>query len=144
MRFRKWIGHKRLRLFRAPVYIHWSVFLVVAVLALSSVDTPAYGALAIVAYFSVIVIHECGHAWVAKRRHHEVLCIRIGVLHGNCEYEAPDYEWDDVAIAWGGVLAQFIVAIPMVMIQVVATPGMLGPFGTAAMVKRVLRKWTRR
>ncbi len=86
-------------------------------LALRSIGDPVHAVVAILSYFAIIVIHESGHAWVARRRHYQVNCIRIAAYHGRCEVEAPDYEWDDVAIAWGGVLAQLAVAIPMIVIQ---------------------------
>lgn len=131
MRFRKWIGHRRLRAFRAPIYIHWSVFAIAGVLAIGSRGDPVYAVIAILSYFAIILIHECGHAWVARRRHYQVNCIRVSSYHGRCEVEAPDYEWDDVAIAWGGVLAQVVVAIPMIVIQLAVPHRMLGAAGLA-------------
>jgi Zn-dependent protease len=132
MAFREWIGHHRMRLFRAPVYIHWSVFAGAAVIALLSLGEPAHAAVAIVSYLMVILVHECGHAWMARRRGCGVVSIRIGLFHGRCEHEADQYdEWDDVAIAWGGVLAQLAVAIPMLVLARFTTPQMLGPFGVA-------------
>lgn len=116
MRFRKWYGHRRLRAFRAPVYVHWSVFAVAGVVALLSGDSPVHAAFAVVSYVAIIAIHESGHAWMARRRHYEVMSIRIAFFHGRCEIAAPDYEWDDVAIAWGGVLAQLAVAIPVLLL----------------------------
>ena len=32
---------------------------------------------------------------------------------GRCVHEAPQYEWEAVWIAWGGVIAQLSVAIPI-------------------------------
>ena len=112
MRYRHWFGHRRLRAFGAPVYIHWSVFAVSAGLVLISLDSAIHAVTAILAYLSIIGIHELGHAWMARRRHYQVFAIRISMGHGRCEHEAAEYEWDDVAIAWGGVLAQF--AVPTV------------------------------
>jgi len=126
MRFRKWIGHRRLRAFRVPVYIHWSVFVAVALMALLSWDSPIHAAVTITSFFAIMVIHELGHAWIARRRHYQVYAIRLAMLRGRCEHEAPEYEWDDVAIAWGGVLAQFVVAVPMFVLAAVTTPQMLG------------------
>ena len=134
MRFREWTGHRRLRAFRAPIYIHWSVFAIAAVLAIGSMRKPAHAVVAILSYFAIILIHECGHAWVARRRHYRVNCIRIAGYHGRCEIEAPEYEWDDVAIAWGGVLAQFAVAIPMIVIQLSMPARMHGAVGFGAMM----------
>jgi Zn-dependent protease len=124
-----------MRLFQAPVYLHWSVFAAAGVVALLSSGDPVYGAVAITSYLSVILVHECGHAWMARRRQCEVMSIRIGLFHGRCEHEANEYdEWDDVAIAWGGVLAQLAIAIPMLVVARFTTPQMLGPFGVAVSI----------
>jgi len=138
MKFRSWIGHRRLRAFRAPIYMHWSVFVVAGVLLMASLDSAAHAVIAIASYLSIIVIHEFGHAWMARRRGYEVVSIRIAMFHGRCEHEAAQYEWDDVAIVWGGVLAQLAVAIPMFVLSAVTTSQMLGPFELAvAMLSRV-------
>jgi Zn-dependent protease len=122
MRFRKWLRVKRLCAFGAPIYLHWSVLAAAAVVAALSVDSPASAAVSVTSYLAIIVIHELGHAYVAKRRGHRVLAIHIAFFHGRCEYEAPDYEWDDVAIAWGGVLAQLLVAIPLIVLDFFLNP----------------------
>jgi hypothetical protein len=45
-------------------------------------------------------LHEIGHGWFARRRGLEVIAIRVGFLHGSCEYEAPEYRRDEYVIAW--------------------------------------------
>lgn len=131
MRFRRWIGHRKLRVMRVPIFIHWSVFVAVAILALMSWDSPIHAAITITSFFAIMVIHEVGHAWVARRRRYEVHAIRLAMLQGRCEHEAAEHEWDDVAIAWGGVLAQFAVAIPMMVLMALTTPQTLGVVGIA-------------
>jgi Zn-dependent protease len=128
MKIRDWYGHRRLRAFGAPIYIHWSVFAVTLVLVLLSLDSIVYAVSAIAAYFAIIMIHEFGHAWVARRRRYKVIAIRIATFHGRCEYESAEYEGDDIAIAWGGVLAQLAVAIPMLVVAGVVGRANLGPF----------------
>jgi Zn-dependent protease len=123
VRSRKWMGHKRLRIFGAPIYIHWSVLVVVCLLALSAIGSPVFAAIAISSYLGIIAIHECGHAFVAKRLGYQVYSIQIAFLHGRCEYAAPRQEWDGIAIAWGGVLAQLLIAIPVLILA-----GVLGQF----------------
>lgn len=112
----KWLQLRRARILGARVYVHWSVFAVVLLLALVSLRSPIYAAISIASYLAVIVIHETGHAWVARRLGYHVDAIRIGFFHGRCEGEAPDSESDDVMIAWGGVLAQLAVAIPILIV----------------------------
>ena len=105
-----------MRIVGARVYVHWSVFAVVLLLALVSLRSPIYAAISIASYLAVIVIHETGHAWVARRLGYHVSAIRIGFFHGRCEHEAPYRESDDVMIAWGGVLAQLAVAVPILIV----------------------------
>ena len=114
-----WIRIRRLRRFAFPIYVHWSVLVVVALLALTSIKSPIHAAVAIVSYLSVIAIHELGHAFAATKLGYEVVALRIGFFHGCCEYEATDTELEDVWIAWGGVLAQLAVAIPVLAIAAV-------------------------
>ena len=102
----RWLQLRRVRILGARVYVHWSVFAIVLLLALVSLRSPVYAAISIASYLAVIVIHETGHAWVARRLGYEVDLIRIGFFHGVCEGEAPQHESEVVMIAWGGVLAQ--------------------------------------
>lgn len=112
---RQWISLGRLSAIGSPVSVHWSVLLIIAVLVLYAVGSPAYAALAIVSYLAMIAIHELGHALVARRLGCEVLEIRIAVLHGQCIYEQADRGWDRALIAWGGVAAQLCVAVPVLI-----------------------------
>ena len=135
---RQWIGHRRLRAFGAPVFVHWSVFALAGALVLISLDSAIHAVTAITAYLSVIVIHELGHAWMARRRRYQVVSIQVAMFHGRCTHEAADYEWDDVAIAWGGVLAQLAVAIPAFVLTAALARVDLGPFALAlAILSRV-------
>jgi Zn-dependent protease len=92
------------------------VFLVVAALGMLSLNSPIYAVLAIGCYFAVLAIHEIGHAWVARRLGYDVLALRIGVIHGQCVLEAPETEWEEVLISWGGVLAQVCVAAGVLIV----------------------------
>jgi Zn-dependent protease len=112
----KWLQLRRARILGARVYVHWSVFAVVLLLALVSLRSPIYAVISIASYLAVIVIHETGHAWVARRLGYYVDAIRIGFFHGQCESDAPHSESDHVMIAWGGVLAQLAVAVPILIV----------------------------
>jgi Zn-dependent protease len=107
---RRWIHIGNVKQVRAPVFVHWSVLVVVVALGFLSLKSPVYAALAIGCYFAVIAIHEIGHALVARRLGCEVVAIRIALIHGHCAHEAPETEWEEVLIAWGGVSAQVCVA----------------------------------
>lgn len=43
----------------------------------------------------------------------------MAFLHGRCEYEMPDTQFEDALIAWGGVLAQLAIAVPILIVATV-------------------------
>ena len=93
-----------------PISLHWTVFIGIPWFlwqTRSLTDT----AIAFVAFLFLLLAHELGHAAVARWRRVEVDHIQLFFLHGYCAHEPPDYELDDVLIAWGGVAAQFIVLV---------------------------------
>lgn len=109
------------RLFRlfsvrgVPVLVHWSV-LAISLFLLGAARTeilPVF--LGLAAYLGTVLLHEIGHQMVAKRRGYHVARIEIYPIHGLCRFEEPEYPLDAAAIAWGGVAAQFVVAIPLVV-----------------------------
>ena len=77
-----WLQFRRTRILGARIYVHWSVLVVVALLALVSIRSPIYAAVAIASYLGIIVIHEAGHAWVAHRLGYGVDAIHVSFLHG--------------------------------------------------------------
>jgi Zn-dependent protease len=113
---KKWAQLRRIRILGARVYVHWSVLLVVALLAFISFQSPIHAAVSVLSYLGVITVHEIGHAVAARRLGYEVEAIHIAVLHGYCVLEAPQTELDAVQIAWGGVLAQLAVAVPVLTV----------------------------
>ncbi|HET7607206.1 MAG TPA: hypothetical protein VFL84_00895 [Gammaproteobacteria bacterium] len=93
-----------------PISLHWTVFIGIPWFlwqTRSLVDTGV----AFVAFGVLLLLHELGHAAVALSRRVEVHEIQLFFLHGSCAHELPDYELDDVLIAWGGVAAQFVVLV---------------------------------
>ena len=113
---RAWIPLRKISLLGAPVWVHWSVLMAVAALALLSLSAPIYALVSIASYLAITVVHEAGHAFIAQRLGYRVAAIRIAIIHGWCEYEAPEYESEAVLIAWGGVAAQLCIAIPVLLI----------------------------
>ena len=98
-------------IFGAPVYVHWSVIVAITLILFLYRQSPATVAIALISFFSIILVHEVGHAAMANRMGYRVFSLKVCLIHGLCEYEAPRYELDDVKVAWGGVLAQMLVAM---------------------------------
>lgn len=115
----RWIRFGRTRVLGTRVYLHWSVLAIVGLLAFLSFRSPVHAAISIASYLGIILIHELGHALMARRLGYEVEAIRVAFLHGHCEHEAAHTEIDEVLISWGGVLAQFSIAIPALIIATV-------------------------
>jgi Zn-dependent protease len=98
-------------IFGAPVYVHWSVLASMGLILIIYWQSPIIVAIALLSFFSITFIHEIGHAAVANKLGYRVFALRVCLIHGVCEYEAPHYEWDDVQVSWGGVLAQVLIAM---------------------------------
>jgi Zn-dependent protease len=95
------------------VYVHWSALVIAAIALLESYRNPLVAAIAILSFAGLMLLHEIGHAVMAQRMRSKVYWIHLFPIHGQVCYEQPWSEMDDCLIAWGGVLAQFSVAIPI-------------------------------
>lgn len=104
----------RVRILGAPLSVHWSVFVVAGILLLKSLHEPLLAILTIASYLGVILLHEAGHAYMAKRLRLRRYAICISAVHGICEFEEPESAKQDYLVAWGGVLAQLAVAAPLI------------------------------
>ena len=96
-----------------------------------AVSDPLVAIVASASYFSVILVHEWGHAFVASRLGYEIHSIRLSVIHGECIYDAS-YETarEAALIAWGGPLAQFAAAAlvwSLSLIPIVDESDLFGP-----------------
>jgi Zn-dependent protease len=100
----------RLQLAGIPLFIHWSFpiggLLVVVFLGDFS---PATVLSAIVAYTTLIAVHELGHAAFARRAGVEVHALVITAIGGLCFFDPPPAAIDRLLIASGGLLAQLVV-----------------------------------
>ncbi len=101
------------QIFGAPVYLHISAVIALVLLGLATLNNPIFGILAVASYFAIILLHESGHAFVAHKLGLEILNIQVGWIHGACEYEAAHDELGSILVAWGGVAAQLLVAVPI-------------------------------
>jgi Zn-dependent protease len=103
------------RVHRVDVYVHWSVFLIGAVMLLGTLRKPLATVVGLAAYLSVLIIHEAGHLIMARRMGYDALSIELYPFFGIARFERPGSRFDRAAIAWGGVLAQAAVAAPLVV-----------------------------
>lgn len=110
---RYWYPVGRLRGIHAALYVHVSVVIAFALLALAAVKDPAFAIATLLSLVGLILLHEVGHAAVARHLGYATRSIRLGLIHGMCEFDAPPNRWDDTLIAWGGIAAQLLIAVPL-------------------------------
>jgi len=99
-----------------PVYVHWTVLaacLLVLVGAVSSLNRVAAATMALLGYFSAVLLHEWGHVVLARKRRCQVYAIALYPLVGITRLEHPRTRLDHCLIAWGGILFQGAVGLPM-------------------------------
>lgn len=118
---KSYIQVKFLNIFGAPVQVHWSALVVMGFLLVFSIKSPLYAVVTICSYFGTILLHEAGHAYFARRMGYRIKNIQLGLIHGTCSFESPDELREECIIAWGGVVAQLVVAIPLIVLSL-ATP----------------------
>lgn len=96
-----------------PVRVHWS-FPLGALFLGGFAFRPGFW----LGFFALIVFHEMGHAFLVRVRRLRSLEIMVHGFGGYCRHEVGS-AYDGAIIAWGGVLAQFLVLyVPaMVLIQ---------------------------
>ena len=103
------------RISGATVCVHWSVLAVTAVMLLSAIENAVSTLLAVAFYLGVLLLHEWGHLLAAHRVGSVVWSIELYPLHGVTRYAATSSPYDDCIVAWGGVLAQLAVALPLIL-----------------------------
>ncbi len=126
---RGYIDLPNVRILGARIHVHWSALVVAGILFGKSIGHPLSAIALVVSYFGIIVLHEWGHAFAAKKLGYRPLNIGVTFMFGFCEYEAPHYAREDYIIAWGGVLAQFAVAIPLIVLTRLTEIGALPLMG---------------
>ncbi len=94
-----------------PIYMGWSLYPVLA-LVLVGMFTDISFLLGALSWWGVLLLHELGHMWAARRNRLRVMGIELHLLHGLCWYEESGVPYENYLVAWGGVFFQFLVAIP--------------------------------
>jgi stage IV sporulation protein FB len=96
-------------------YVHWTVFLVAALILAGVLRHPGLTLLGLAAYLSVLLIHEAGHLIAAQRKGCQVLSIELYPVFGVTRFSTPWSRVDHSVIAWGGVVAQAVVFVPLIL-----------------------------
>jgi Zn-dependent protease len=96
-------------------YVHWTVFLVAVVILAGVARRPFLTVLGLAAYWGLLLLHETGHLIAAQQLGCMVLSIEIYPIFGVTRFGTPWSRLDHCLIAWAGVLAQMVVAIPLVI-----------------------------
>ena len=95
---------------RVPIYWHSSVCVGFVASALLTKSVMS-GAVAFFAYLLLILAHEIGHAVAAQSLKIDVFSLHVSAVHGRCIFGDTENLRSHVAVAWGGVVAQFTVLI---------------------------------
>lgn len=115
-----YIKIRYLAIYGANISIHWTAIAFALLLALT-IGNDIIQVIACAIYIMLLVIlHELGHAVFAKKLGYQPTQIILSDVHGYCVYEAnesPNFYRDEALIAWGGVTAQLIVAVPLLVIS---------------------------
>jgi Zn-dependent protease len=125
-----WMHVHGWRPFGADLFIHWSVAVALVMgLGLVARD-PAFMALVLVSYFVNLIVHESGHAWMARKLGMRVGALEFSAFHGRCSYSGRDIpQLDHVRIALAGPLAQLALAATVIALSLVPAIRDLDAFG---------------
>ena len=104
---------KILQIQRVPVYANWSLVLFSVVIFLGGLERPAETLAAWCSFFGVLLLHECGHMYVAQKLGYPVDSIRLYPFFGLAIFAQPYSRYDYSRIAWGGVAAQAVIFAPV-------------------------------
>jgi stage IV sporulation protein FB len=97
------------------VYIHWSIFAIALLVVVGAARKPATTLTGFASYLSLLTIHESGHLIMARRRGYQAFSMALYPIFGLASSERPDSRVDRALIAWGGVLAQAAVGVPLTL-----------------------------
>jgi len=101
---------------RVKVFVHWSVLLIGGVILCGAVEDPFLAFTVLAAYYGVILVHECGHMLAAQRKGCTVFSIDLYPIWGLTHFSEPYSRRDLCVIAWGGVAAQAMIAVPILIL----------------------------
>ena len=102
------------------VYVHWSIFAIAILVVAGAIRSPYLTFVGMGAYLGLLILHESGHLIMARRRGYQAFSMALYPIFGLASFEAPESRMDRALIAWGGVLAQTVVAVPLTLYIVLA------------------------
>lgn len=130
------------------MYVHWSVLLMAGLMIVAATRGLLLTIAGICGWLGIMLIHECGHAVAAQRYRSEVLSIELYPIFGCTRFEVPWSRFAECVIVWAGVIAQTMVAIPVVTFLAIhgyttieplnAMLALLGPYSLAIVVLNLL------
>ncbi len=97
------------------VFVHWTVLVIAVFMIVGAFQRPGLTLVGLFSYLSVLLLHETGHLIAAHQRGSEVFSIKLYPVFGVTCFQVPWSRLDHCVIAWGGVAAQALVAIPLVL-----------------------------
>lgn len=103
------------RISQVDIYVHWSIFLIGALVLFSARRNPLPALVSLTAYLAILIIHDSGHLIIARRGGYDALSIELYPIFGIARFERPGSRFDQGLIAWRGVLAQTIVSVPIAL-----------------------------
>ncbi len=103
-----------------PVAMHWTV-LITALWLLFWLRDVVGTLIAVPVLLLVLLAHEFGHVFVARRKRVGVFDIMLSGLHGHTGHDTANHR-DDVAIAWGGVGAQMVLLVLALLVTFFVVP----------------------
>src|SRR5437660_12836316 len=83
-----------------PVYAHWRVILVSALILFNAVRRPMVSVVGLACYPSVLLIQACGHLLAAQRVDPAVHSVELDPLHARRRHDRRWSESDHALIAW--------------------------------------------
>jgi Zn-dependent protease len=104
-----------MRLRHVRVYVHWSVIALSGLFLLGALKRPWQVLVALISYYGVLLLHECGHMVLAQKKGCRVNWIKLYPIFGLVSFDEPYSKYDHAVIAWGGIVAQCMVAFPIAL-----------------------------
>ncbi len=100
------------RLGRAPLRIHWTTPIGLFLLSGLSLNPLVWAA-----FLAIMVVHELGHALLARRHGLSLVSIDITAVGGACRLAGDPTLREAAIVAWGGVLAQAALLVATLVVR---------------------------